>query len=128
MSKMSSWCASEQTGSDGATYKARGLISISGTLYWFVTRDFFVPNIPQQAVVIAQLIKSTDHGVTGPPTPPGTAQPYASPMFSGTPGPHTFNSPKLRPVRQGLHRSDCGQILVRMSMQPAMTASTTPAH
>ena len=74
-------------GSDGATYnfKPTGLICIAGTLYMFVARHFYgtAGSNWVQTSKDAQILKSSDHGVTWTPLPPGNAQPYASPQFSG---------------------------------------------
>ena len=81
---MAAWGGQAQTGSDGNTFKSTGIISVGGVLYWFVQRDnsTVLTSAPfLQTAKNAQIIKSSDHGVTWTPTPPSTAQPYASPQF-----------------------------------------------
>jgi hypothetical protein len=81
---MSAWGSEGQTGTDGATYKSYGLISVGGVLYMFVARDVYATGAPYiETTTASQLIKSSDNGVTWTPAPPSTAQPYASPMFPG---------------------------------------------
>lgn len=81
-----------QKGSDSASYKVGSMISIDGVFYLWVLRAFFpvgafgsTPGtVCKQTFLAATLIKSTNRGATWTPLPPGTAQPYASPTFSGT--------------------------------------------
>jgi hypothetical protein len=82
---MAAFGTSGQLGSDSATWKGNGLISVSGVLYNFVSRQIYgvAGNGWRQNAFGGQLIKSTDHGTTWTPQPPSTAQPYASPMFTG---------------------------------------------
>lgn len=73
-------------GSDGATWKTIGLISVNGVLYWFASREVYGSSGTGfiQTALSSQLIKSSDHGVTWTPLPPAGVQPYASPMFTTT--------------------------------------------
>jgi hypothetical protein len=78
-----------QKGTDNATWKANGIISVSGTLYVSASRQVYgntaAPWI--QTAANAQIIKSPapNHGAAGSWTPlPPTGQPYTTPMFSGT--------------------------------------------
>jgi hypothetical protein len=84
-----------QSGSDGGTYKANGIISVSGTLYLWVSRQGTQPvGYPASIVSEAnsQLIKSTDHGSTWTPLPTnGTANPYTTTMFTN----QTFSTPQF---------------------------------
>ena len=95
---MSAWGVANQLGSDGAAYKSDGLMSISGVLYKWVSRDIYgtwsgsSTSANQQTVLSGQLLKSSNHGVTITPAPPSTAQPYVSPMFTGGPGLNTFTA------------------------------------
>ena len=81
---MSGFGAAQATGSDGATYKSGGLISVNGTLYCFATRQIYgnSGNGNLQTALSSQLLLSANHGSTWTPQPPSTAQPYASPMFA----------------------------------------------
>lgn len=72
----------QQNGSDSKTFKAEGLISVSGVLYAFVCRQATTAPSGRYTNANAQLIKSTDHGATWTPQPPSTANPYVSPMFT----------------------------------------------
>jgi hypothetical protein len=76
---MAQWGGFTQTGSDGASYKSSSMISVQGAMYIAVNRQLsnVTPTWPS-----AQIIKTTDHGVTWTPAPPSTGQPYASPMFT----------------------------------------------
>ena len=95
VNSMTTWGTETQTGSDSASYKPVGLLSVSGTLYAFTTRQNPTRNAGdsfKNTQANAQIIKSTDHGVTWTPAPPSTAAPYASPQFpSGSYG--NFGSP-----------------------------------
>lgn len=73
-------------GSDSATWKSTGLISVNGVLYWFVSRQHYgnSGNAFIQSALSSQLIKSTDHGVTWTPLPPAGVSPYVSMMFTST--------------------------------------------
>jgi hypothetical protein len=89
---MAPWGVIGQSGSDGDNYKTSGLISVHGTLILSAVRVHY-PNSGngwQQPTLSAQLVKSTDHGVTWSPQPPSRAQPYALPMFGATFGSPTF--------------------------------------
>jgi hypothetical protein len=81
------------SGTDGAMYKACGLISIGGTLYATVARQVYGSDASDyvQFSSDAQIIKSIDHGETWTPSPPGTAQPFAAPTWPGT----RFSSPSF---------------------------------
>lgn len=86
---MASWGTEVQNGSDGSDYKATGLISVGGVLYLTTTRQINPVPFPFiTAEANAQIIKSTNHGSSWTPTPPSTAAPYASPMFSGSTNPN----------------------------------------
>ena len=87
---MSSWGTSVQKGSDGADYKATGIISVHGVLYVATTRQG--PNIGLNITANqnSQIIKSSNHGSKWTPVPP-TAGPYTSSMFTGT----TFANPSF---------------------------------
>jgi hypothetical protein len=76
---MAPWGGFTAGGSDGASYKSSSVISVQGTMYISVNRQFSGTN---PTWFSSQFIKSTNHGVTWTPVPPGTAQPYASPMFT----------------------------------------------
>lgn len=84
---MASWGTNTQTGTDGATYKANGIISVAGKLYVDLSRQVYNSSTPpyQQTSANGQIIMSSNHGGTWTPTPPSTAQPYTSPEFAGTP-------------------------------------------
>jgi hypothetical protein len=88
---MSSWGTIRQNGSDGADYKATGIISVNGVLYVPTTRQG--PNIGLNITgnQNSQIIKSSDHGSNWTPIPPSTAEPYTSPMFTRT----TFANPSF---------------------------------
>lgn len=93
VNQMTAFGGVSQIGSDGATYKPTGLISINGTLYLFATRQVYgsAGSGWLQSALTSQLVKSSDHGATWTPLPPSTAQPYVSPMF---PSP-TFAAPNF---------------------------------
>lgn len=100
-----------ETGSDGAgwTWKPSGLASVAGTLYMALSRQKYADAGSDYIQVAhdAQIIKSTDHGATWTPLPPGNAQPYASPMFPG----YGFGAPGFIQYGKdytgnGPHRSD----------------------
>lgn len=77
------------TGSDGRTFKCSGLISVAGKLYLAVNRQSpggsgvvgSCSNGVGESKVGAQIIESSDHGVTWTPQPPSSNAPYASPMW-----------------------------------------------
>lgn len=87
--------AASGTGSDGGTYKANGIISVSGTLYVWLSRQGtqpagYPPGIVSEAN--SQLIKSSDHGSTWTPLPTnGTGNPYTTTMFSN----QVFSTPQF---------------------------------
>ncbi len=81
VNQLVNWGAAATGGSDGLNYKARGLASVNGTLYLVTSRQGITA--PFYSSSNAQIIKSTNHGASWTPLPPATAQPYASPMFSG---------------------------------------------
>lgn len=82
---MTAFGASTQLGTDGATWKSNGLISVNGVLYDFISRQIYGDTGTgwRQSAFGCQLIKSADHGVTFTPLPPATGQPFTSPMFPG---------------------------------------------
>jgi hypothetical protein len=84
-----------QLGSDNASYKAMGLISVAGTLYMVTSRHISanwqgVGTAALQPFFDAQIIKSTDHGLTWTPVPTAVAEPFTPPVMF--PGPK-FGSP-----------------------------------
>jgi len=83
---MRAWGLQGESGSDGAGYnfKPSGLISIAGVLYMAISRQKYgtLASGWVQSAGTCQIIKSSDHGVTWTPVPPGNSQPYAAPMFA----------------------------------------------
>ena len=76
INEMPAWGGFNVAGSDSATYKSSGIVCINGVLYCSACRQASGRNLG------VQLIKSSDHGVTWTPTPPSTANPYVSPMWT----------------------------------------------
>jgi hypothetical protein len=86
----------EATGSDGATYKANGIISVANKLYVSVSRQGWNNNLPGVPSGVTtegngQIIRSDDHDINWAPFPTATGQPYSSTMFSG----NTFAAPNF---------------------------------
>jgi hypothetical protein len=86
VNRMPQFGTTNQLGTDGASYKTGGLLSQGGTLYLWTSRHKYGSNANGniQTANNAQLIKSTDKGVTWSPLPPSTANPFAAPMFTDT--------------------------------------------
>lgn len=73
-----------QTGSDGNSYKAGGLISVNGVQYEIVARQSVIADASGRYINSnAQIVSSSDFWATKSPLPPSTAQPYTSPEFTG---------------------------------------------
>lgn len=78
-----------QTGSDTASWKSMGSISVNGTIYVFQSRNIYSASGDglHQTAFGQQIIKSSNLGVSFSPLPPCVtppcSNPYASPMWPG---------------------------------------------
>jgi hypothetical protein len=96
VNKMAPWGTASQKGTDGAAFKAMGLISVNGVLYGTAARQVYgtpggVGVAAKQSSANMQIIKSIDRGANWTPQPPappgqqysGVISTFSTPMFSG---------------------------------------------